>query len=165
MTTLTYDRHKGHAYTYDVVSLGYNYRIDEIRSALGLSQLKKLIANNKKREVITDRYKNSLKDLVTIPFLKFSGNPSFHIFPIILPDHINRNEFQTFMKDNLIQTSIHYPPIHLFSYYKERYGYQEDLQKTESAGLREVTLPLFPTMSDYQIEYVIEKVKTFLKRS
>ena len=60
MTSLTYDRHKGHAYTYDVVSLGFNYRIDEIRSALGLSQLKKLLVNNKKREVISDRYKKVL---------------------------------------------------------------------------------------------------------
>ena len=165
MTSLTYDRHKGHAYTYDVVSLGFNYRIDEIRSALGLSQLKKLLGNNKKREVISDRYKKVLKDLVHIPFLQYSGQPSYHIFPILLPDHINRNEFQTFMKDNQVQTSVHYSPIHLFSYYKERYGHQDDLQETENAGLREVTLPLFPTMSDDQVEYVIECVKNFMNRS
>ncbi len=165
MTSLTYDRHKGHAYTYDVVSLGFNYRIDEIRSALGLSQLKKLINNNKKREIITNRYKNALKDIVTIPFLQYRGQPSYHIFPVILPDHINRNEFQTFMKDNLVQTSIHYPPIHLFSYYKDRYGQQHDLQKTEYVGLHEVTLPLYPTMSGEQVDLVIQQVQTYMKRS
>jgi dTDP-4-amino-4,6-dideoxygalactose transaminase len=56
MTSLTYDRHQGHAFSYDVVVTGYNYRIDEIRSALGLEQLKKLASNNQKRREITENY-------------------------------------------------------------------------------------------------------------
>ena len=164
MTTLTYDRHKGHAYTYDVVTLGYNYRIDEIRSALGLSQLKKLMKNNKKREIMTDKYKKALNDIVRVPFMQYQGQPAFHIFPIILPEQINRNDFQNFMKEKLIQTSIHYPPIHTFSYYKERYGDSNDLAETEAVGLREVTLPLFPTMTENQIDYVITQVKIYFDR-
>jgi dTDP-4-amino-4,6-dideoxygalactose transaminase len=164
MTTLTYDRHQGHAYTYDVVALGFNYRIDEIRSALGLSQLKKLLTNNKKREMITNRYKKALKDVVPIPFMQYQGQPAFHIFPIILPERVSRNEFQNFMKEKLIQTSIHYPPIHTFTYYKERYGNCNDLLETEAVGKHEVTLPLFPSMSEGQIDYVIDQVKTFMNR-
>ena len=56
MTSLTWDRHQGHAYSYDVVELGYNYRIDEIHSALGIVQLQKLETNNRKRAEITKKY-------------------------------------------------------------------------------------------------------------
>ena len=163
MTTLTYDRHKGHAFTYDVIDLGYNYRIDEIRSALGLQQLKKLQNNNQNRQRITERYWQALSNTgLGLPFLEtMQGNPSFHIFPILLPEHIQRETFMSRLRDAGIQSSIHYRPIHTFTFYQKKYG-TIYLPVTEDVAKREVTLPLFPTMTDEQIEVVIDAVTSLI---
>jgi dTDP-4-amino-4,6-dideoxygalactose transaminase len=155
---LTYDRHKGHAYSYDVVELGYNYRIDEIRSALGLEQLKKLAANNALRKGWTTRYWQRLKDSnLVLPFRGKDGSPSYHIFPMLLPDGIERKVFIDRMRAEGIQTSIHYPPTHSFSYYRERYG-NISLPKTEEISKRQVTLPLYPGMGKESVDFVAQTV-------
>ncbi|OGO34537.1 MAG: DegT/DnrJ/EryC1/StrS aminotransferase [Chloroflexi bacterium RBG_16_57_11] len=158
MTTLTWDRYHGHAYTYDVVALGHNYRIDEIRSALGLVQLHKLAKNNARRQVITARYRQGIKGKefagVELPFLNSTGVSSCHIFPILLPEDADRQVFMDAMRARGIQTSIHYPPIHHFSYYRKRYP-GISLPITEAVARREVTLPLYPTLKDTDVDYVI----------
>ena len=155
MTSLTWDRHHGHAYTYDVVALGYNYRIDEIRSALGLEQLHKLAKNNARRKVITEKYWAGLAAAdVELPFQNTLGVPAYHIFPLLLPPDVDRQRFIDLMRGNGIQTSIHYPPIHKFSYYCQRYP-GISLPVTESVASREVTLPLYPGMSDDMVELVM----------
>ena len=163
MTTLTYDRHAGHAYTYDVVELGYNYRIDEIRAALGIEQLKKLPANNQRRREIVAHYRAHLPAELTIPFDGHPGVTAAHICPILLPEGHNRTAFQDYMKAHGIQTSIHYPPIHTFSYYREHFPGPHHLPLTEAIAPREVTLPLYPTMTDEQIDYLIKQVPLALK--
>ncbi|MEN6483197.1 MAG: DegT/DnrJ/EryC1/StrS family aminotransferase [Anaerolineaceae bacterium] len=163
MTTLTYDRHQGHAYTYDVVDLGYNYRIDEIRSALGLAQLTKLAKNNQRRAQFTHLYWELLSgSQVELPFKNASGMPAYHIFPMLLPEGINRFQFIDKMREAGVQTSIHYPPAHRFTYYRNRYG-EISLPVTEQVASREVTLPLFPTMKTDDVRYVVESVKNALK--
>lgn len=163
MTSLTYDRHKGHAFSYDVVDLGFNYRIDEIRSALGIEQLKKLPENNTKRGKLTEKYWEGLASTgLGLPFSKSKkGQGSFHIFPAILPEAINRHEFMTGLRDAGIQSSIHYRPIHTFSYYQEKYG-NVSLPITELVGQREVTLPLYPTMGEEKLNLVISQVEKLL---
>ena len=163
MTSLTYDRHKGHAFSYDVVDLGFNYRIDEIRSALGIEQLKKLPENNTKRGKLTEKYWEGLAYTgLGLPFSKAKkGQGSFHIFPAILPEAINRHEFMTGLRDAGIQSSIHYRPIHTFSYYQEKYG-NVSLPITELVGQREVTLPLYPTMGEEKLNLVISQVEKLL---
>ena len=161
MTSLTWDRHRGHAYSYDVVELGYNYRIDEIRSALGIVQLSKLEKNNQGRREITEKYVELLKDTehISIPFSDYEGKSSFHIFPILLSEGINRYDFMQELRKSGIQTSIHYPPIHLFTYYRERFGYKEGMfPKTEYVGRHEITLPLYPMMTDMDVEYIANQV-------
>jgi dTDP-4-amino-4,6-dideoxygalactose transaminase len=160
MTTLTWDRHQGHAHSYDVVDLGYNYRIDEIRSTLGLVQLKKLSQGNSKREQITQNYRVALQNsVVEIPFMNISKDviSSCHLFPILLPERVNRDQFIDFVKGVGIQTSIHYPPVHYFQYYKERYP-NISLPITEATAAREVTLPLYPTMSQNEVDLVVKAV-------
>jgi len=158
MTTLTWDRHQGHAYSYDVVDLGYNYRIDEIRSALGLAQLNKLEDNNNRREIISKRYWDGFKNQkIGLPFQGIQGRFSHHLFPIILPGTMDRIAFIDLMRKSGIQTSIHYPPIHQFSYFRQRYS-DVVLPITEDIARREVTLPLYPTMKDEDIDFVIGKV-------
>lgn len=158
MTALTWDRFKGHSYTYDVVDLGYNYRLTEIASALGLIQLKKLDKNNKKRKKIVEEYIKKLKKFseIYIPFKNFKGKSSYHIFPILLTENIDRFEFMKRLREKGIQTSVHYPPIHLFTYYRRLFGFREGiLPKTEYVGKHEVTLPLHPLMKGEDIEYVV----------
>jgi dTDP-4-amino-4,6-dideoxygalactose transaminase len=158
MTTLTYDRHRGHANSYDVVDLGYNYRIDEIRSALGLEQLKKLSNNNSRRKDWTEQYWRRLEGInIGLPFRGKDGVPAYHIFPIILPTGINRKTFMDTLRSNGIQTSIHYPPTHRFTYYQSRYG-DITLPKTEDIAEREVTLPLYPGMGAERVELVAASV-------
>lgn len=169
MTSLTWDRHQGHAYSYDVVGLGYNYRIDEIRSSLGRVQLRKLVRNNQRRAEITRAYWRGLAGLgLELPFAASGladSIPAYHIFPILLPPGVNRLNFIDQLRQAGIQTSIHYPPIHTFSYYRQRYPTQPaNLLRTEEAAGREVTLPLYPGMTDEQNSWVIEAVRTALER-
>jgi len=163
MTSLTYDRHKGHAFAYDVVELGYNYRIDEIRSALGIEQLKKLTENNARREELTEMYWHGLASLeIGLPFSNIDQEQSsYHIFPVILPESSDRHAFMSGLRDAGIQSSIHYRPIHTFSYYQKRYG-KISLPITEQVGQREVTLPLYPTMGREKINLVVNQVKKLM---
>ena len=164
MTSLTWDRHRGHAYSYDVVDLGYNYRLDEIRSALGLAQLRKLDANNLRRRSITQAYRERLKDSrLGLPFTGGKGEPAYHIFPVLLPEGMDRRKFIDQMRNQGIQTSIHYPPVHQFEYYSNRYpGLSVPL--TEQVGMREVTLPLYPGMDGLAVENVLRAVNNSLER-
>lgn len=166
MTSLTWDRHQGHAHSYDVVALGYNYRTDEIRSALGLAQLRKLDRNNERRRRITDRYRLELGQQkgFTLPYLLHEGVSSAHLFPILLEDGHDRRRFMDAMRDQGIQTSIHYPPVHGFSYSSEATEMPR-LPITEDVASREVTLPLFPSMTDDHVGMVIDAVQTALSES
>jgi dTDP-4-amino-4,6-dideoxygalactose transaminase len=160
MTSLTWDRHQGHAYSYDVTELGYNYRIDEIRSALGLAQLDKLQTNNARRKALTQRYWLALRESdFGLPFCDWSQQtgvePACHLFPVLLPEKADRKQFMDRLRSAGVQTSIHYPPIHRFSYYRQRYPV-ERLPITEQAAEREVTLPLYPDLTAEQQEIVVQ---------
>jgi dTDP-4-amino-4,6-dideoxygalactose transaminase len=165
MTTMTWDRHKGHAWSYDVVELGYNYRIDEIRAALGRVQLGKLDANNARRLHLTQVYRDALQELtpkITVPFDNHPGISSAHIMPVLLPDGTDRTRFMENMKSQGIQTSIHYPPIHHFTAYQNITN--SILPVTENVVGREVTLPLYPAMSDEDVLLVVKTIQDVLSQ-
>lgn len=163
MTTLTWDRHHGHASTYDVVDLGYNYRIDELRSALGRVQLSKLPAGNQRRAHLVKSYRQKLAEhapQITVPFTQIRGQSSYHIFPILLPKGVDKLAFIAAMKAAGIQTSWHYPPVHNFSIYaNDKNTGKNNLVLTECVAAREVTLPLYPTMTEEQIKWVVEAIR------
>lgn len=162
MTSMTWDRHQGHAWSYDVVAPGFNYRIDELRAALGRVQLAKLDAHNARRRELTALYHSLLQELtpaVEIPFLSHPGTSACHIMPVLLPAGADRIHFMEQMKTQGIQTSIHYPPIHTFSSYVESGLTAADLPLTEDAAAREVTLPLYPTMTEAQVHAVVESMR------
>lgn len=165
MTSMTWERHKGHAWSYDVTGLGYNYRIDEIHSAIGRVQLTRLAGNNRRRERIVAQYQELLQELtpaVTIPFQSFRGVSSYHIFPILLPKQSDRQAFMESMKEQRIQTSMHYPPVHSFSAYAGM-DHKHALTITEEVASREVTLPLYPTLSNEDILMVVQAVQKSLR--
>ena len=162
MTTLTWQRHSGHAYSYDVVALGYNYRLDEIRSALGRVQLKKLNINNKKRGRLVELYREKLADVteIKIPFMNHPPRSSYHLFPVLLDASLKRTSVINGMKEMGIQTSVHYPPAHLFTYIKSKLNTVEgQLPLTEKIGKGVLTLPLFPDMTVEQLQYVVDSLK------
>jgi dTDP-4-amino-4,6-dideoxygalactose transaminase len=164
MTSMTWDRHKGHAWSYDVVALGYNYRIDEIRSALGRVQLAKLEKNNNLRRHFVDLYGQLLGEQVPeimIPFRYHPGISSAHIMPVLLPEGVDRKSCMEQLKSKGIQTSIHYPPVHTFSAFRDQ-SFSFDLPLTETVARREVTLPLYPTMTDENVRDVVSAVKEAL---
>ncbi|TFH40119.1 MAG: DegT/DnrJ/EryC1/StrS family aminotransferase [Lysobacterales bacterium] len=164
MTSLSWDRHQGHAFSYDVVDLGFNYRIDEIRAAIGMAQLEKLVDGNQRRREITAMVHAQLGELegLSIPYRRHPGISAGHLCPILLDSGLDRSAFMGAMREAGIQTSIHYPPIHTFSYYRQTFG-EIELPLTEAIGAREVTLPLFPTMTDEQVGWVVEAVKDSLE--
>jgi dTDP-4-amino-4,6-dideoxygalactose transaminase len=166
MEALSWDKYRGHLSSYDIRGLGYNYRITEIQSALGLIQLRKLDRNNSKRGRLVEIYKKAFQGVeeISIPFLKFKGTPSYHLFPILLAPSIHRNRATERLRDFGIQTSVHYPPVHLFSFYRERFGFKIGmLPKTEEVSRREVTLPLHPRMNEKDVRWIAEKVKEAIK--
>jgi len=169
MTSLTWDRHRGHAWSYDVVDLGYNYRIDEIRSALGRVQLRKLPRNNHLRRSKTDLYRRLLAEHcpeVVVPFEGHAGSSACHLMPVLLPADAPREAFMEAMKAQGIQTSIHYPPIHHFSAYRDlNLPGTLDLPLTELAAAREVTLPLYPTLDDDALRLVVTAAQASLKEA
>jgi dTDP-4-amino-4,6-dideoxygalactose transaminase len=163
MTSLSWDRHKGHAWTYDVVDLGFNYRIDEIRSAIGREQLKKVGGFNQRRGELTRLYRELLSELAPgmhVPFTRERGTSCYHIMPVLLPEGTDRFQFMEGMKAEGVQTSIHYPPIHRFKNYAGQTQFLKvDLGMTENVGRREVTLPLYPAMKDGDVEIVVNAIQ------
>ena len=157
MTTLTWDRHRGHSFSYDVVAHGYNYRMDEIRAAIGRIQLEKLNRSNQRRREITLEMRKNLDGIprISLPFQALDLNEcSCHIFPILLQSADLRIPFMESMKQAGIQTSIHYPPIHKFSVFS---GTDIDhLALTEEVASRELTLPLFASMSHEQLQFLFQ---------
>jgi dTDP-4-amino-4,6-dideoxygalactose transaminase len=159
MTTMSWDRHQGHASSYDVVDLGFNYRIDEIRAALGQVQLGKLEANNRRRRELTRRYQNHLRQISSLglPFVNEAAASAFHLFPILLPPECDRSRFMEEMKRRGIQTSVHYPPVHRFHYYQKHFQHAVGtLPLTEEVSRREVTLPLHPLMTLEDVDFVCQ---------
>lgn len=167
MTTLTWDRHKGHAWSYDVVGMGYNYRIDEIRAALGTVQLGKLTLNNDSRRCLTQLYRDALQELaprVSVPFAHHPGISAAHLMPVLLPAGLNKLNFIENVKARGIQTSFHYPPIHTFTAYKHNRK-RNPLPITEAVAEREVTLPLYPTLRTDDVLTVAKAVADALNQA
>lgn len=165
MTTLTWDRHHGHSWSYDVVELGYNYRIDELRAAIGKSQLAKLEGNNQQRRYLVQQYREYLSEFlqISVPFANYRGLSAAHIMPVLLPRSVDRVNFMEKMKSQGIQTSIHYPPIHKFTAYRELVKDDGNrLPVTEEVAKREVTLPLYPGMTDEDVTTVFQAVTNSL---
>jgi dTDP-4-amino-4,6-dideoxygalactose transaminase len=158
MTTLTWERHKGHAPDYDVVAQGFNYRLDELRAAMGHAQLLRLPAENASRARIAGRYREALHGVkgLTMPFgaSEEGTTSSHHLAVVLLPEGTARDEVRASLTEARIQTSVHYPPIHGFTFYEEL-GRRRPLPQTEAVAGRILTLPLYAHMSDEQVDLVV----------
>ena len=155
MTSLTWDRHRGHASGYDVVALGFNYRIDEPRAALATARLGRLDADNRARAAAVRAYRDRLGGvdgvLATMPDAP-GARPAHHLFTVVLAEEADRDGVRESLSERGIQTSLHYPPVHGFSDYDEAV----ELPVTEEYARRAVTLPLFPTLTEEQVGLVVD---------
>ena len=168
MTALSWDKYRGHLSSYDIEELGYNYRMTEIEAALGLIQLRKLERNRKRREKLVTIYRKELEGVkgLSIPFGQFRGKFAHHLFSVLVSSDPGdrssreRDRWMEELKKFRIQTSVHYPPIHLFSLYRRRLGTKEGmLPVTEEVSRREMTLPLHPRMDEEDVRWIAGKIK------
>jgi dTDP-4-amino-4,6-dideoxygalactose transaminase len=157
MTTLTWDRHRGHASGYDVLVPGFNYRLDELRAATGLVQLRRLPDENRARAHVVARYREALHGTraLTMPFGRSEGSePVDHLAVVLLPEGADRDEVRSVLSDRGIQTSVHYPPIHGFTAYDATST--RALPQTDAVAGRLLTLPLYGGLTDEQVDAVVE---------
>ncbi len=155
MTTMSYDRSRGHSTSYDVVSPGYNYRMDDLRASLGIVQLKKLPGEVVKRAEIRKQYISLLGDHpgMIIPFRNYDEYCTNYIFPVILKDSdfVKRDAVREQLHAAGIQTSVHYPPVHKFEIYRSS---GHTLPLTEYAADNLITLPMYSKLLPEQVKFI-----------
>jgi len=154
MTTLTWDRHRGHASSYDVMTHGYNYRLDELHAALGRCQLRKLPAINARRAELAALYQTHLDPLVgwIVPFAHLEGGRAHHLEVVVAPDPDVRIQTIAALKAAGIQSSLHYPCVPDFSAFARFSG--AGIVRSRVFASRVITVPLFPGMTFEQVEQV-----------
>jgi dTDP-4-amino-4,6-dideoxygalactose transaminase len=160
MTSLSWDRHKGHAFGYDVVETGFNYRLDEPRATLASALLAKLDDANARRASLDAEYRRRLADVAEVtPVLppRPGAESAHHLFAVVVSEGVDRDAVRRHMHEQGVQTSLHYPPVHLFSTYAQP---SLSLPVTERYAERAITLPLFPHMTEEQLGIVVEVLST-----
>lgn len=146
---------------YEMQDLGFNYRLTDFQAALGVSQLARADKGLNRRQGIARRYDEAFKNIpsIKIPSRKEDIFHAFHLYIIQVPD---RKGLYDFLHENGIYAQIHYVPLHLMPYYQERGNKKGDLPVVEDYYEHCLSLPMFPTLTDEEQEYVIEKVKEFV---
>jgi perosamine synthetase len=157
-------RHASGQWHYEMVALGFNYRLTDIACALGLSQLKRLEANLARRRKIAARYTAAFQNVVGVlaPSVRPDVNPAWHLYPIRLnPAQLNTDRAHVFraLRAENIGVNVHYIPVHLHPYYRDRFGYRSgEYPVAEAAYEQLISLPMFHGMTDQDVEDVIAAV-------
>lgn len=158
----TWDRTKldrSYWWEYDVDEIGLKSHLNDISAAIGLVQLKKLEKANLRRRQIVDMYREGLKELSQVKMPPEDGGDfisSWHLCEIKVE---NRNNLSVFLKDKGINTGVHYKPVHLY----RCYGNRPSLPVAEKVFLQMVTPPLYPDLSDDDVSFIIDTIKTFYR--
>jgi len=157
-------RHAAGQWHYEMVLLGFNYRLTDVACALGLSQLKKLEANLARRRQIAARYTAAFRNLpgVLVPGVRPNVNPAWHLYPIRVNRTLNTDRAHVFraLRAENIGVNVHYIPVHLHPYYRDRFGYRGgEYPVAEAAYDQLISLPMFHGMSDQDVEDVIAALK------
>jgi dTDP-4-amino-4,6-dideoxygalactose transaminase len=165
MTTMSYQRAAGHATSYDILELGYNYRMDDIRASMGIVQMKKLSGDLEKRINVRKRYIEQLTKVkgIEVPFANNTEFVSNYILPIVLTNSAleKRDSIREKLHASGIQTSVHYPAVHKFSIYSQ---YKATLPKTEYITDNEITLPMFGSLTNDEIDFIVETLDKALNK-
>jgi len=153
------------AQDYEIVAPGFKYNMMDMQAALGIHQLKELNSFIAKRTILADRYQEKLKSFAgfVLPGSpEYSHKHAWHLYTPLINEEfaeLNRDSFMKNMKDQNIGTGLHYKPVHLYPYYKENFGFKNgDFPIAENIGSKIVSLPLFPTMTFQEQDYVIDTI-------
>ena len=169
ITTDHRQREKQGSWFYEMVDLGYNYRITDIQCALGLSQLQKLPAWVSRRQAIAQKYNVAFAEIPAVRPLGAKPNVShaYHLYVVrfdLSRLRATRAEIFRALRAEGIGVNVHYIPVHLHPFYRERFGTGSGLCPVAEAAYEEIiTLPLFPRMSDDDVEDVITAVRKVIK--
>jgi len=153
---------------YEVIAPGYKYNMTDIAAAMGIHQLAKADAFSQRRETIATRYSEAFSDLpVALPVKAANGNVhAWHLYVLRLQLErlsINRDQFIELMSTAGIGTSVHFIPLHLHPYWRDRYNFRpEDFPVANSVYQCVVSLPIYPKMTDADVERVIDMVRKIL---
>jgi dTDP-4-amino-4,6-dideoxygalactose transaminase len=159
MTSGTRQRLDSRSPDYDVTMLGFNYRMDELRAALGLAQLKRLTEWNDPRRRLSLHYRRLMAERcgsIMVPFAS-SWASAHHLMPVVLPTACSRQPVIDGLRNRGIQTTVHYPPVHRLTFYHNLYP-DCSLPRTEEFARRELTVPLHPRMTPATVELVVESL-------
>ena len=154
---------------YEMVELGYNFRISDIHCALGISQLKKLELFVKKRKLIAKKYDFAFKNIKNLKIPKILHNVShaYHLYPVRInfkKFDINKNLFFKNLKKRKINLQVHYIPIHLQPYYKKKFKFRKgDFPVAENFYEEQVSLPIYYSLKNKEVDYIIKQIKNVLK--
>ena len=163
MTTMSYQRASGHATSYDINDLGYNFRMDDIRASIACVQLRKLQADLEKRVSVRKKYVEELSKInnIIVPFANNTEFASNYIMPIVLLN--STKEKRDSVRDRLheagIQTSVHYPAVHKFSIYKDC---KAILPQTEYITDNEITLPMYAALTNEEIDFIVQNLNKLI---
>jgi dTDP-4-amino-4,6-dideoxygalactose transaminase len=165
MTSGSWDRYRGHADSYDVVDIGFNYRLDEVRAALGLARLRRLEPEIARRRELTRTYRRRLGQVseLTLPYTDSQvAQSSCYVMAVMLADPRRRTQLRRILReDHGVQTSVLFPAVHELSAYRQRFP-DVSLPRTELASRSEITIPLYPHMSAGEQEQVLHGVEAAL---
>ena len=166
---------------YEMLELGYNYRLTDMQSALGITQMEKLDHSLYKRNMIAREYIRLLNELnwIILPdvvsdlnwldeeiYFDLDKKPevlhSYHLFPIRLDESVNRKDFYEYLRSKSIFSQVHYIPVHTLPYYQDNFGFSYgDFPNAESFYNSEISLPMFPTLTEEEFNYIITVIKEY----
>jgi dTDP-4-amino-4,6-dideoxygalactose transaminase len=155
---------------YEVILPGFKCNLTDIQASLGIHQLKKLPAFQERRRAIVDRYHKAFRELseIEVPVERPGVESAWHLYVIRLnleTLNLDRNRFIEELKSRNIGTSVHFIPVHLHPYYRDKYGYRpEDFPVAYANYLKMISLPLHTRLSDRDVEEVIEAVTEVVKK-
>jgi len=152
---------KSGTWFYNIETMGYKFNLDSIHAAMGLVQLEKIDMMNNRRRQIAKQYRNNLHKSIKLFEDTDQHFHTYHLFQIQLPDYINRNEFIETLKQSNIGTSVHFIPLHKHSWYKN--NYKADCKIADSIFDKVISIPMYASMTDSQVEYVIKTINDLLK--
>ena len=161
-------RESAGTFEYDMVELGYNYRLSDINCALGLSQLERLASFTEARQRLAERYRELLEGSALRPLaLQSDSTHAYHLFVGRLDGSLSarsRDELYAHLRQVGIGANVHYKPVYLHSYYQSL-GYKIGLcPEAERAYSEIISLPIFPSMTELEVERVVGSIREFFDR-
>ena len=162
-----YDENYDGNWYYEMQYLGFNYRITDFQCALGISQMNKLDNFVKRRREIAEVYNKKLSCIkeIILPKEKDYAKSSYHLYPIRVESRIKRKKIFEFLRNKNIGVQVHYIPVYFHPYYRSL-GYKQGVcPLAEDFYYTEISIPMYPSLTDEEINYVIDNIKEAVKIS